>query len=431
MKQTPVYSLEKLGISQLNELQQTTKESSKNNNNLIILSPTGSGKTLAFLIPVLEGLDSTKNFTQALIITPTRELAIQIEDVLKKLSTPFKVNAFYGGHSIKIEENNLSAPPAIIVATPGRLADHIRRGNIELKSIDTLVLDEFDKCLEMGFEEDLSFILNETPLLKRRLLTSATKLDRIPEFIGLNQPVEIDFCVPNEPLNLSYFEIQQVKKETDLFKLLCSFDSDKAIVFCNFRETVLELANYLTDNDLVATAYHGGMEQDERERALIRFRNGSSNILVSTSLASRGLDIPDVEHIVHFQLPDTETDFTQRNGRTARQNKTGNIYYFSKDGAPFLPESLKITPMDNYLLPTPPKWKTIYISAGKKDKVNKIDIVGFLHKIGRLSKENIGLITVLDKSSFVAIESKTAERVVPLLRNQKIKGKKQIIGFAR
>lgn len=424
------FSLNKLGIQALNDLQLATVEASKNYADLIVYAPTGSGKTLAFLLSVLQKMDLNTSSPQVLIISPTRELVLQIEDVFKKLSTSYKVNAFYGGHSIKIEENNFSTAPAVIVATPGRLADHIRRNNLNLNTIHTLVLDEFDKSLEMGFEDDMQAILEEMPSLKHKILTSATQLEAIPDFTALNKPHTIDFCT-GDKINLNYYSIQKTQKEKDIFHLLCSFDDEKSIVFCNYRESVLELCSYLSDEGLIVTQYHGGMEQDERERALIRFRNGSSNILISTSLASRGLDIPDVEHIVHFELPDNETDFTQRNGRTARQNKDGNCYFFQDSKSTFLPDSKTINPIDVFVFPKPPKWKTIYISAGKKDKLNKVDIVGFLHKVGHLSKENIGLIFVLDNSSFVAIESKTAERVVPLLRNQKIKGKKQKIGFAR
>lgn len=424
------FSLNKLGIQALNDLQLATVEASKNYADLIVYAPTGSGKTLAFLLSVLQKMDLNTSSPQVLIISPTRELVLQIEDVFKKLSTSYKVNAFYGGHSIKIEENNFSTAPAVIVATPGRLADHIRRNNLNLNTIHTLVLDEFDKSLEMGFEDDMQAILEEMPSLKHKILTSATQLEAIPDFTALNKPHTINFCT-GDKINLNYYSIQKTQKEKDIFHLLCSFDDEKSIVFCNYRESVLELCSYLSDEGLIVTQYHGGMEQDERERALIRFRNGSSNILISTSLASRGLDIPDVEHIVHFELPDNETDFTQRNGRTARQNKDGNCYFFQDSKSTFLPDSKTINPIDVFVFPKPPKWKTIYISAGKKDKLNKVDIVGFLHKVGHLSKENIGLIFVLDNSSFVAIESKTAERVVPLLRNQKIKGKKQKIGFAR
>lgn len=424
------FSLNKLGIQALNDLQLATVEASKNYADLIVYAPTGSGKTLAFLLSVLQKMDLNTSSPQVLIISPTRELVLQIEDVFKKLSTSYKVNAFYGGHSIKIEENNFSTAPAVIVATPGRLADHIRRNNLNLNTIHTLVLDEFDKSLEMGFEDDMQAILEEMPSLKHKILTSATQLEAIPDFTALNKPHTINFCT-GDKINLNYYSIQKTQKEKDIFHLLCSFDGEKSIVFCNYRESVLELCSYLSDEGLIVTQYHGGMEQDERERALIRFRNGSSNILISTSLASRGLDIPDVEHIVHFELPDNETDFTQRNGRTARQNKDGNCYFFQDSKSTFLPDSKTINPIDVFVFPKPPKWKTIYISAGKKDKLNKVDIVGFLHKVGHLSKENIGLIFVLDNSSFVAIESKTAERVVPLLRNQKIKGKKQKIGFAR
>jgi ATP-independent RNA helicase DbpA len=423
-------NLEKLGIQHLNELQLACLDAAKTHRELIVYAPTGSGKTLAFLLTALKNLTAIPSEIQVLIISPTRELVLQIESVSKLLTKQYKINAFYGGHSIKIEENNLTSIPAIVVATPGRLADHLRRGNINLNAVHTLVLDEFDKALEMGFEDDMRYILQATPHIQNRMLTSATKLNEIPSFAVSKQAATIDFCV-DEPLNLEYFKLPHLDRahEDLLFRLLCSFQHEKTIIFCNFRERVMDLAESLSNFGLVVSPYHGGMEQDERERALIRFRNGSSTVLISTSLASRGLDIPAVENIVHDQLPETENDFIQRNGRTARQDNSGKVYFFDDKSFEFLPQT-KEYDIKKASVPAP-RWKTIYINAGKKDKVNKVDLVGFLHQVGNLSRDEIGIINVLDRSSFVAISSDVAEDVVPQLRGQKIKGKKRLIGFAR
>lgn len=416
-------------------MQQEMLQSSKTNNEIILHAPTGSGKTIAFLLTALEKLNKEQASVQLLIISPTRELSIQIEDVFKKLSTGFKVNTCYGGHSMRVEENNLSVPPAVLIGTPGRLADHVRRNNIDLSEVHTLILDEFDKSLQMGFESDMTEIIRELKTLQNKYLVSATKLETIPAFTQIHNPVTIDFLVEKSH-QINYFGVQM--NDTDklelLLELLCNLPEGKTIVFCNHREPVVEITDFLKENGVVAVAYHGGMEQDDRERALIRFRNGSSNFLISTDLAARGLDIPAVEHVIHYQLPLKEAEFIHRSGRTGRQDADGVVFMLldSKKSIPeFIPEHHDYEVVHNEPLPEPPKWKTIYISAGKKDKVNKIDIVGFLHKMGGLKQEEIGLITVMDYSSFAAISSDVAEDVVPELRDQKIKGKKQKIGFAR
>ncbi len=429
------FSLEKLGISSLNEMQQQMLESSKTNREIILHAPTGSGKTVAFLLTALGKLNKEQTSVQLLIISPTRELSIQIEDVFKKLSTGFKVNTCYGGHSMRVEENNLSVPPAVLIGTPGRLADHVRRNNIDLSEVHTLVLDEFDKSLQMGFESDMTEIIGELHSLQNKYLVSATKLEKIPAFTQIKKPVTIDFLVEKSH-QINYFGVQMndSNKLELLLELLCNLPEGKTIIFCNHREPVVEITDFLRENGVVAAGYHGGMEQDDRERALIRFRNGSADFLVSTDLAARGLDIPAVEHVIHYQLPLKEAEFIHRSGRTGRQDADGVVFMFldpTKKVPDFIPEHHDYEVIHNEPLPEAPKWKTIYISAGKKDKVNKVDIVGFLHKTGGLRPDEIGLITVMDYSSFVAISSEIAEEVVPELRNQKIKGKKQKIGFAR
>lgn len=428
------FSLEKLGITALNEMQQEMLQSSGTNNEIILHAPTGSGKTVAFLLTALGKLNKDQSSVQLLIISPTRELSIQIEDVFKKLSTGFKVNTCYGGHSMRVEENNLSVPPAVLIGTPGRLADHVRRKNIDLSEVHTMVLDEFDKSLQMGFESDMTEIIQELTSLQNKYLVSATKLESIPTFTQIRKPVTIDFLVEKSH-QINYFGVQMTDDKLGLLlELLCNLPEGKTIIFCNHREPVVEITDFLKENGVLAVAYHGGMEQDDRERALIRFRNGSSDFLVSTDLAARGLDIPAVEHVIHYQLPLKEAEFIHRSGRTGRQDADGVVFMFldsAKNTPEFIPEHHNYEVIPNEPLPEPPKWKTIYISAGKKDKVNKIDIVGFLHKMGGLKQDEIGLITVMDYSSFAAISSDVAEDVVPELRDQKIKGKKQKIGFAR
>lgn len=429
--------LNQLNISALNEMQEAFIEAAEKDGDLILLSATGSGKTLAFLIPVLKKLDPNLSHTQALIITPSRELALQVEKVFKSLQSGFKVTCCYGGHLRETEERNLVEAPALIIGTPGRLADHIRRENIKTENIETLVLDEFDKSLELGFQDEISFVTGSLKSLKKRILTSATDMEKIPGFLGMDNPEKLNFLSGEQPeaLAIQFVKADDKDKIQTLFNLICLLGNRPTIIFCNHREAVNRVSDLLKDKGIVNVFYHGALEQQEREAALSKFRNGSSNILVTTDLASRGLDIPHIRYIVHYHIPLTEEAFTHRNGRTARMDASGTaILILSPEER--LPSYVsgdiqEITIPDNIEIPEKPKWSTLYISAGKKDKVNKIDIVGFFSNKGELKKEDIGLIDVSDFFSFVAIRKSKVSKVLQLIKDQKIKNKKVRISVAK
>jgi superfamily II DNA/RNA helicase len=319
--------LAKLKIDALNEMQVASGETISASDNVILLSNTGSGKTLAFLLPVLQLLNSSKKDTQAIIIVPSRELALQIETVFKSMATSFKVTCCYGGHLRETEENNLIQPPALLIGTPGRLADHIRRGNITTNTIEILVLDEFDKSLELGFKEEMSFIIGSLRSLNKRILTSATEAVEVPDFIGLGNPVKLNFLdSKNEKsagLAIKTLQSDGKDKLDTLFRLICMLGNKSTIIFCNHRESVERTSNWLKEKDIVNVFYHGALEQQERDAALCKFRNGTSNVLVTTDLASRGLDIANIRYIIHYHLPASEDVFTHRNGRTARMEASG------------------------------------------------------------------------------------------------------------
>ncbi|PSL46262.1 superfamily II DNA/RNA helicase [Chitinophaga niastensis] len=431
--------LTNLKIDSLNEMQQASVDANKQHADVILLSATGSGKTLAFLLPILELLDPANKNTQALIVVPSRELALQIEKVFKLMGTGYKITACYGGHLRETEENNLVQPPAVIVGTPGRLGDHIRRENITVDSIETLILDEFDKTLELGFQEEVSFIIDSLPNIKKRILTSATETVDIPEFLALNNPEKLDF-LPEEGSPAARLAIWKVmapesdKVET-LFRLICYLGNRSTIVFCNHREAVERTSKMLSDKSITNTFYHGAMEQQERDAALCKFRNGSVNVLVTTDLAARGLDIPNIRYIVHFHLPHTEDSWTHRNGRTARMEASGTAIVILAPDEKLMSyideEVVTIELPETSTLPEKPKWTTIFIAAGKKNKVNKIDIVGFLGNRAHLKKEDIGLIEVKDFFSFVAIVKSKVGHALELIKNEKIKNKKVKIDIAR
>ena len=420
----------------MNQMQKSAYKTSENENDLLLLSPTGSGKTLAFLFPVLRNLKKENSGIQAMILVPSRELALQIEQVFKSMGTDFKVSVCYGGHDKKIEVNNLIESPALLIGTPGRIAYHLKNGNLDATMIKTLVLDEFDKSLEFGFHDDMSLIISEMPLLSQRILTSATAMTEIPAFTGLNNEVTVDFL---KVLEIKPdFQLRKVittsegKLET-LFQLLCKIGNKRTLIFCNHRDAVDRISELLKEKGISRETFHGGMEQDERERALLKFKNDSSRILITTDLASRGLDIPEVESIVHYQLPPKEDAFIHRNGRTARMNAKGFVYLIMTEDENF-PFIKKNTPEEkltqDYKMPSRTPYLTIYISAGKKDKVNKVDIVGFLIKKGELEKDDIGLIEVKDTTSYVAVNRQKVVALLKKLDNQRLKNKKLKIEIA-
>ncbi len=430
--------LNNLQIDALNDMQLAAIEANEKNDNVILLADTGSGKTIGFLMPLLALLDTAKGKTQALVIVPSRELALQIEQVFKKMGTPFKVTCCYGGHLRETEENNLVEAPALLIGTPGRLADHIRRGNISTATIETLVLDEFDKSLELGFKEEISFIISQLPGIKKRILTSATEAVEIPAFLGMEAPSRLNFTTGNTDTQKLWVK-KLLSKEKDkadtLFRLICLLGNRSTIVFCNHRESVDRTSALLKEKGLVNVFYHGALEQQERDSALCKFRNGTSNVLVTTDLASRGLDIPNIRYIIHYHLPATEDVYTHRNGRTARMDASGTVILIvgpDEKLPSYVPADTEIIELPEHaVLPEKPKWSTLFIGAGKKDKVNKIDIVGFLSHKGELKKEDIGLIEVKDFFSFVAIRKSKASTTLQLVKTEKIKGKKVRIDVAK
>lgn len=422
-------ALQNLKIDTLNPMQVAAIAAAEKGD-VILLSPTGSGKTLGFLLPLLGLLDAGVSTVQVLILVPSRELALQIEQVFRSMGSGFKVNCCYGGHPVRTEVKNLSQPPAVLVGTPGRIAHHLRRESFSTDTITTLILDEFDKALEFGFQEDMSYIIGQLRSVRKRILTSATQMDEIPRFTGINKPIRLNYldntaAAPN--LLQKIIIAEPADRLEALFALICKIGDKPTLVFCNHREAVERISDTLWDNGLPNDIFHGGMEQDDRERALIKFRNGSHRILITTDLASRGLDIPEIEHVIHYQLPHTEEAFTHRNGRTARMHATGTSYLLLSPGEQptylrGLPETEDLS--GEIVIPPPSPWATLYLAAGKKDKVNKVDIVGLLLKKGELDKEDLGLIEVLDFSSYAAVKRVRAERVVALVKNEKIKGKK-------
>ncbi len=437
-KEIIAQTLVPFGIVSLNAMQESASAAILAKKEVLLLSPTGSGKTLGFLLPVLQLLKPDEKKVQCLVLTPSRELAIQIEQVWKKMASGYKVSCCYGGHDMQTEIQNLAEPPALLIGTPGRIADHIKRATFAMDAVTTLVLDEFDKSLALGFEEDMSYILKSLKYLNKKILVSATASVAIPEFVGVEDLTVLDFTERTDSadaLTLKWVISEEKDKVNRLVDLLCYIGTEPALIFCNHRDAVERTATLLKEKGIETAAFHGGMEQMQREQTLIQFRNGSVRFLVATDLAARGLDIPEMKHVIHFHLPSTEAEFTHRNGRTARMEATGTAYLLMHTDEPLpyyihqKPEVLAI-PVGQ-TLPKPAEWITVYINGGKKDKLNKVDIVGFLSQKGGLQKDELGLIIVKDHNSFVAVKKHKIKSLLPLVQNEKIKGTKYKIVVAR
>ncbi|MEE9371680.1 MAG: DEAD/DEAH box helicase [Saprospiraceae bacterium] len=419
--------LEKLGIKELNEMQKVAKSAIHANDEVVLLSPTGTGKTLAFLLPIIAELDPNNNEVQALIIAPSRELAIQIEQVTKEIGSGYKCNVFYGGRNFSKDKSELMTRPAILVGTPGRIADHLRRRTFDNQSIKTIVLDEFDKSLEIGFEDDMTEIIANLSSLKKKILTSATKGVDIPYFVRIKTPTTIDFLEEG----IKTLEIKRVisphKDKLDiLVDTLCHLGPKSGIIFCNFKESINRVSEQLDKVGIHHGIFYGGMEQKDRERSLIKFRNGTYRLLLATDLAARGIDVPDLDFIIHYHLPLKSTEFTHRNGRTARMHSNGTAYiiqWVQEELPEFIgaPEIQEITEAHN---PKPSGWTTLFISGGRKDKISKGDIAGLFFKQGALEKEELGLIEIKTDCAFVAVITSKAESIVKSLNNSKLKKKK-------
>lgn len=430
--------LDKLGINAFNEMQVNMHKAVETHQEVVLIAPTGSGKTIGFLFPLIHLFKQEINHVQCIVLAPTRELCLQIEQVWKKMGTGFKVNVCYGGHSMQTEIKNFNMPPALLIGTPGRIADHIRRETFDVQDILFLVLDEFDKSLELGFQDDMGFIISNLKKLERKILVSATNLNRLPSFVKIKNPALLNYETDmDQEADLSVFQVISEDKDklNTLLGLLCSLQNEAALIFCNHRDACERTVLFLKEKGIFATTYHGGLEQPEREKALVKFRNGSVNYLVTTDLAARGLDIPAMKHVIHYQLPLHENEFLHRNGRTARMQAKGNAYLLmskTEKQPVFITSKLPVFKCDIKInLPHKPLYKTISISGGRKNKINKVDIAGTFMQKGNLTKEDIGLIEVKDFNSFVAINEKKVNDFLRTIKEQKIKGNKYKIELAK
>lgn len=425
-----------MGIETLNPMQKAVMECQSKN--LILLSPTGSGKTLGFTIAMLQSLPKPSPEVKAVIIAPSRELVTQIYRVVRDIATGYKCVAMYGGHSVTDEKNSLNPTPDIIVATPGRLLDHLQRKHVDLFNTKVLVLDEYDKSLELGFHDEMKKIIRTMPNLSRIILTSATRLLEMPEFLKLKSPETLDFLgnSDNPGSRMSIVEVSSPANDKldTLIDLIKSLDNGKVIVFVNHRESADRVYQALKKAGLPVGIYHGALDQLDREKAVDLLNNGTTPILVSTDLGARGLDIDSINSIIHYHIPLTEETWTHRNGRTARVDAKGTVYVITSENDN-IPEYMNFDrsyfPTGQSDNPIRSDIATLHFNSGKKEKISRGDIVGFLIKQCGLNADDIGKIIVKDHSAIAAIPAVAAKAVVTKATQEKLKGKRVRITLMR
>lgn len=419
--------LAKLDIATLHPMQMEALETIPKTQNTMLLSPTGTGKTLAFLLPLIQRLNPNEEAIQALILVPTRELAIQIEQVIRSMGSGYKVNAVYGGRAMAKDKIALKHTPAILVGTPGRINDHFRKERFTKNAIKTLILDEFDKSLELGFEDEMREIIKELTGLDKRILTSATQSVQVPNYVGFVNSTTINYLgTIATNLQIKTLEAPEKNKLNTLWALLLHLGNQQGIIFCNLKESIQIVSDFLKNKELLHGCFNGGMEQRDRERALIKFRNGTYRLLVATDLAARGIDIPEMGFIIHYELPIHKEEFIHRNGRTARVAEKGTAYVL-KWRDQLLPDFIESNTLADIPAPIdrkPAYWATIFISGGRKDKISKGDIAGLFLKQGGIKLEELGLIELKQDCAFVSVPANLSKALVDRLNNVRLKKKK-------
>ncbi len=427
----------RLGIDRLNAMQRAMQNQSSKH--IVLLAPTGSGKTIGFALQLLRSVGAPCGKVQGVVIAPSRELVIQTAEVLRRIAVGLKVSALYGGHSVAEEKSTLSVAPDIVVATPGRLLDHMQRGRIDVGTARALVLDEYDKSLELGFRDEMSRIVRRMRALSLVVLTSATEPDELPDFVDLGGAAVLDFrgdAAPSEAKG----DVQFLKVRSEspdklgaLAQLLSSLAGERVIVFVNYRDAAERVYGAMKKAGLPVGLYHGGLDQIDRDKAVVRFNNGTTPVLVATDLGSRGLDIEGVNDVVHYHMPSTSEAWTHRNGRTGRMGADGRVLVIVSDGEQIpeyvrtdgeFAENVKVAAYSSSMA-------TLFFDAGKKDKISKADILGFICQQGALDAGLVGKIDLRDRFAYVAVPKEAMRKLLENLEGKKIKGKKIRIGEAK
>lgn len=413
------------------------------NRDVVAQAKTGSGKTAAFALGLLNKLDIQTYKTQALVLCPTRELSDQVAAEIRRLASALpntKVLTLCGGKPMQAQLTSLKRDSHVIVGTPGRILKHLEKGTLVLDGIRTLVLDEADRMLDMGFHDDIMRILDKTASNRQTLLFSATYPDQIQQVSAAVQvdPVEVrlEASHQEEQIHQVFHQVTEDGKTAALLAVLQARQPDSCIIFCNRKLQCQTLSNTLHDQGYSVKALHGDLDQFERDESMILFANGSTSILVATDLAARGLDIDTLSAVINFDLALDPETHVHRIGRTGRAGHEGLAISFVLPNEQFRVQAIEdlldtqltveelAQPQKRSSNPMQPRTATLHINAGKKDKIRPGDIVGALTADGALNKDQIGKITVLDKKSYVAIAREHARVALDVLSNGKIKGRR-------
>ncbi len=436
-------NLESLDYKLMTPIQQQSIPQVLAGKDVIAQAKTGSGKTAAFGIGLLHKLNSQSYLTQAIVLCPTRELADQVSKELRRLARPIantKITTLCGGMPIVPQIASLEHHPHIVVGTPGRILKHLQKGSLNLENLNTLVLDEADRMLDMGFSDDIMSIIKYSPETRQTLLFSATfpkQIKKVSSSIQKN-PIEIQVESIHDESNIKqfFYEIEKHARTESLVALLEHYKPQSSVIFCNRKQQCKELAEELWTLGFHAVALHGDLEQKERDQKLVQFSNKSSSILIATDVAARGLDIKDLEAVINFELsPDPEIHI-HRIGRTGRAGNDGlalslfaaseaakvnAIEDYQKKPVKFEKISL-LKPQANNKIKPP--MSTLCINAGRKNKIRAGDILGALTKNTNLPGKHIGKIDIFDIVAYVAVEQEKAKQALNILSDGKIKGRK-------
>lgn len=431
-----------LGFKEMTPIQAQSLPAILEGKDLLAQAKTGSGKTAAFAIGLLNKLE-TKNYqTQALILCPTRELAVQVSTEIRRLARAIpntKLVTLCGGKSMHPQLASLQHPPHIVVGTPGRILKHLDKESLKLNGLNTLVLDEADRMLDMGFYDDIMHVINKTPKQKQSLLFSATYPDEIKHISKKiqNNPVNVhvESLHDQKDIKQIFYETDKGEKENALISLLQHYKPESSIVFCNTRKQCQVLLNILLKEGFHALSLHGDLEQSDRDQVIVQFSNKSSSILIATDVAARGLDIKELNAVINFELsPDPEIHI-HRIGRTGRAGHQGLALSLFDPSEKFRIETIeslinysvridKISALKTtHFSKLIPPMVTLGINAGRKDKVRAGDILGALTANQKLQGNQIGKIDIFDKYAYVAIEHALSKQALEILSQGKIKGR--------
>jgi ATP-independent RNA helicase DbpA len=442
-------NLKSLGYHNLTEIQEKSLSVTLNGGDLIAQAKTGSGKTASFGITLLHKLNVSKFRIQSLVLSPTRELANQVANELQKIARykhNIKILTLCGGVPYRPQVHSLSHQAHIVVGTPGRILKHLKEGNFQTLDIDSLVLDEADKMLDMGFYDDIKDIISYLPKKRQTMLFSATYPFEIEDLAKdiLNKPTKIvvESTHSESIIEQVFYESNYNEKYQNTLRLFDKYKPNLVLIFCNTKLECDELSEKLKKNNLSPLVLHSDLDQKERNETIILFSNKSHPILIATDVASRGIDIDDISLIVNYDFPRTLEVYTHRIGRTARAGKTGKAISFIDIEDMDLFQDLKITykieqnlqSSSNLIVDTKynftPIYDTLFINGGKKQKIRKGDILGTLIKGVHLDKNDVGQIDILNFCAFVAIKKKVSKKTCDVLNNTKLKGKYFKVYFA-